>query len=114
MQAASERIRTIDLGHDQVLIVEAGHGGRVQVLSGSAWLTAEGETSDNFLCAGGELPLRRGRTVIEGLVPGRVRITEPAARATAWQAAWWGPLWRGFRRQVARLQLGPEVVELPI
>jgi hypothetical protein len=108
MRVAAQRIRTIDLDHDQVLILEGGHGDLVSVLSGRAWLTAEGDTADTILCAGGAWPLRRGRTVIEGLDPARVQITAAAARVAPWAY-----LWRAIRRHVARLQFGPEVVERP-
>jgi hypothetical protein len=103
-----------DLDHGQVLIVEASRGGRVRLLSGSAWLTAEGDSSDTFLCAGSEGLLQRGRTLIEGLAPARVQIAEATTGSRWWPAAGWASLRRGVRRQVARLQLGPEVVELPI
>ena len=102
-------ITTIDLDHDQMLVLDgSGHGRdqRVRVLFGGTWLTHEGEAADAFMHSGAEVRLSAGRSVLQGL--GRTRL-----QVTAWQrrdgldaAAWLQRVWRQVRRQVTRLQFG--------
>jgi len=71
--------RTIDLGWEQMLILEGRPGTRVKVLFGDVWLTEHGSQADHFPRAGEEITLSTfGRTVIEPLGPAWVRITEAA------------------------------------
>jgi hypothetical protein len=111
MRSTTETTRTIDLGHDQMLVFDGGRDGRVRVLSGATWLTNEGDADDTILRAGAELALHRGRTVIEGLEPTRLQIVERAGRGAMLPTAWLRKLWRGARRHVTRLQFGPLLVE---
>jgi hypothetical protein len=106
MRPTAETITTINLDHDQVLIFDGGRDGRVRVLHGAVWLTAEGELDDAVLRAGGEAAFGRGRTLIESLVPTQVQVTERAGRTATRPAAWLRQAWRSARRSVARLQLG--------
>lgn len=72
--------RTIDLGHEQLLMLEARHGTRMKVIYGGVWLTEEGEPRDMFALGGDEVALRaRRRSVIEGLGATRVELIEPVA-----------------------------------
>ena len=70
--------RTVDLGYDQLLVLEARAGTRVRVLYGNLWLTEEGTAQDVFAGSGAEVMLKaRGRAVIEGLGAARVQVIEP-------------------------------------
>jgi hypothetical protein len=70
--------RTVDLGYDQLLVLEGRRGTRVRVLYGSLWLTEEGTSQDVFAGSGDEVALKaRGRAVIEGLGVARVQVIEP-------------------------------------
>lgn len=74
--------RTVDLGYDQLLVIEARAGTRVRVLYGNLWLTEEGTAQDVFAGSGAEVTLKaRGRAVIEGLGAARVQVIEPRAGA---------------------------------
>lgn len=74
--------RTVDLGYDQLLVLEARPGVRIRVLYGNLWLTEEGTAQDVFAGSGAEVALKsRGRAVIEGLGLARVQVIEPASTA---------------------------------
>lgn len=107
MKTSRETIRTIDLGYDQLLILDGGRDGRVRVLFGATWLTEEGEAGDAVLRGGTELPLHGGRTVIQGLEPTRLEVVERGRRGNGRPAAWMRQLWGGVRRAILRLQMGP-------
>jgi hypothetical protein len=102
--------RTVDLGYDQLLVLQSQPGTRVRVLYGHLWLTEEGRGQDVFAGSGAELALKaRGRTVIEGLDRARVEIIEPAAtKRLAWlgQAAPWRQ-WLRRLRELPRAALRP-------
>jgi hypothetical protein len=102
MKTAATRIRTIDLGYEQMMIFDDGYGERVRVLHGATWLTQEGEPGDAVLRAGTELPLSGGRTLIEALEPAHLQILGTARPPSAWRR-----LARRLRRGVRRLQFGP-------
>lgn len=86
---ATDRIRTIDLDHEQLLVLDDPAGTRLQVLAGGLWLTEERSLEDRFAGAGQWLRLEsRGRAVAGALGPSRVRLFEPARRASrVWRAA---------------------------
>ncbi|MCU0937803.1 MAG: DUF2917 domain-containing protein [Burkholderiaceae bacterium] len=100
----------MDLGYDQLLVLQSQPGTRVRVLYGHLWLTEEGRGQDVFAGSGAELALKaRGRTVIEGLDRARVEIIEPAAtKRLAWlgQAAPWRQ-WLRRLRELPRAALRP-------
>ena len=107
MKEATSRIRTIDLGCEQMIILNDGRGERVRVLYGATWLTQEGDGEDTVLRPGVERALRDGRTLIGALEPTRLQIlSEPAHSRpllrTLAQRAW---------RWARRLQLGPVAPE---
>lgn len=77
----SETIGTIDLDHEQLLVLQDRSGTRVRVLSGGVWLTEEGEPDDRFAWRGEELLLSaRGRTVLEGIGQARIEVLQPPLR----------------------------------
>ena len=85
--------RTVDLGYDQLLVLESRPGLRVRVLFGNMWLTEEGTAQDVFAGSGEEVALKaHGRAVIESLGTARVQVVEPSAvspfvRLAAWVLA---------------------------
>ncbi len=98
------RIRTIDLGFEQMMVFDGGRGERVRVLVGATWLTQEGEAADALLEPGAELALHHdGRALIQALQPARVQILGEPGPARSLARA----LLRRARRWVVRLQLGP-------
>lgn len=71
--------RTVDLDHQQLLLLEGRPGTRVKVIYGGIWLTHTGEADDLFACCEQEVALRaRKRALLEGLGPTRVDVIEPA------------------------------------
>lgn len=71
--------RTVDLDHQQLLLLEGRPGTRVKVIYGGIWLTHTGEADDLFACCEQEVALRaRKRALLEGLGPTRVELLEPA------------------------------------
>jgi hypothetical protein len=73
--------RTIDLGWEQMLVLEGRPGTRVKVLFGDVWLTEHGSTKDHFPSTGDEITLTKsGRAVIEPLGPAWITITETPRR----------------------------------
>ena len=88
--------RTVDLDHEQLLILHDEPGTRIQVLFGGLWLTEERNLNDHFASAGEWVRLeRRGRAVVEARGRSRLRITLPMRRGGAW-----------WHRAVARVQAG--------
>lgn len=96
--------RTIDLGYEQLLVLESRPGVRVRVLYGNLWLTEEGRADDVFAASGAEVALKsRGRAVIEGLGMARVQLVEPAGRALLAHLVHAAP-WRWLTRQLQSLR----------
>ncbi len=107
MKMTTQRIRTIDLGYEQMLLFDNGPGSRVRVLYGCAWLTQPGESGDTVLRAGQEHGLRgQGPALIEGLEPSRVQILDFGK--AGWLHRAWAGLSRGFGSLRLRSQLGPQ------
>jgi len=72
--------RTVDLGYDQLLLIERRPGTRVKVLYGGVWMTESGELNDVFAHGGEEVAVRSRRlAVLEGLGATRVELIEPLA-----------------------------------
>jgi hypothetical protein len=79
-------VRTVDLGYEQLLMLDGRPGTRVKVLYGGVWLTEEGSPQDVFAGSGEEVAVRsRGLSVIEGLGLARVQVIEPVRRS--WRQA---------------------------
>jgi hypothetical protein len=82
MNAGSDfRVRTVDLDHEQLMVLDGRPGTRVQVLFGGLWLTEEDCLHDRVAQAGEALTLtRRGRAVLEGIGRARLKLIEPVRR----------------------------------
>ncbi len=109
--------RTVDLGYEQMLMLEGRPGTRVKVLYGGVWLTEEGWPDDIFAFTGEGVALRSRRlSLIEALGPTRVQIAEPRrGRAVAALGRWGAPMARRLRRMVrplARLRIAQGTLAL--
>jgi hypothetical protein len=111
MDKGTQTIRTIDLDHDQMLILDGGRNAHLRVLHGATWLTAEGLPEDSVLTAGASADLPARRTLITGLGPTRVQIISPRLGAAARLRSAWVRMLRSLRQRVARLQLGTPQTE---
>jgi Protein of unknown function (DUF2917) len=75
----TETVRTVDLDHEQLLILDNRAGARIRVLSGGTWLTEQGRMDDVHVRPGNAITLStRGRTVLEGLGRARIEVVLPA------------------------------------
>lgn len=73
--------RTVDLGYEQLLMLEGAPGTRVKVIFGGLWLTEEGRLQDVFAHTGDEVALQSPRrAVIEAIGAARIELIEPVAR----------------------------------
>lgn len=108
MGSTVETIRTINLGHEQMLVFESQHGSRVRVLYGATWLTEEGEAGDSIVRSGEEVSLRgSGTAIVQGLGPARVELLDQhRARPAQRLADGWRRTLSALRRWVKALQLG--------
>jgi hypothetical protein len=112
MTTSNETIRTIDLGYEQMLIIEGSADARVRVLYGATWLTEEGEPGDEIVGADREVALHGGRTLIEGLEPTRLEIVQRADASSVWRTLQGlKRSLRSARRYFGRLQLGLAATE---
>lgn len=108
MKMTMQRVRTIDLVQEQMLVIDGARHTSVRVLCGATWLTREGEPADSVLQAGAELTLGRGRTLLQALGPARVQVAEAPAPWVEHGLR----LRQGVRRQMTRWQLGPVAAEV--
>jgi Protein of unknown function (DUF2917) len=70
--------RTVELAHEQLLVLDHRAGTRVRVLGGGVWLTEQGEPDDRHAFAGTELVLRQpGRALLGGMGRTRLELTPP-------------------------------------
>jgi hypothetical protein len=99
-------VRTFDLGHEQLLMLEGRAGTRVRVIFGGVWLTESGEPDDVFAFSGEEVALRHHRrTLLESLGASRIEVAEPAARrATHALARGIAMVARGIARRLGALR----------
>ena len=68
---------TINLDHEQLLILDAGRGTRVRVVYGGLWLTGEGDPDDYSPRSGDEVSLRgRGRLLVQAMGATRIELFE--------------------------------------
>lgn len=68
-------VRTVDLGYEQLLVLESQRGAAIRVLHGGVWLTQEGLGRDVFAESGAEVSLKDdGRVVVEGLGTARLQL----------------------------------------
>jgi hypothetical protein len=99
MRHMHELVRTVHLDPGQLLILEAGHEGRVRVLVGGAWLTEAGVSDDAFLGAGQDMATQGGRAVVQA--EGRVALQITRGRRVPARP------WQRLRALAARWQMGP-------
>lgn len=70
--------RTVDLGYEQLLVIESHRGAVIRVLNGGVWLTEERLARDVFAHGGDEVLIEgEGRAVVEGLGATRVELVRP-------------------------------------
>lgn len=70
-------VRTVDLGYEQFLMIEAHPRQRIKVIYGGVWLTEEGVLQDTWLGSGDEVALKtRGMALLEGFGPARVQLLD--------------------------------------
>ena len=82
--------RTIDLDHEQLLVLDDRSGARIQVLHGGVWLTEERSLVDRFGSAGQWLRIEaRGRAIAEAIGKTRIRVLD-APRRSAPRRGWRG------------------------
>ena len=80
--------RTVDLGYEQMLLLESHPRTRIKVIYGGIWLTEEGRPQDVFANSGEEVALHeRGLAVVEGLGYARVQVMESPFGWKQWTAA---------------------------
>lgn len=95
--------RTVDLDHEQLLVIEDQPGARIRVLSGGVWLTEERRAQDRFATSGQDLRLEAsGRAVVEAIGPTRTQIIQPACGAAV--SGWRAVLRRQFSLRVLALR----------
>jgi hypothetical protein len=77
-------VRTVDLGYEQLLVIEDQRGALIRVLHGGVWLTEEGLGRDIFAESGDEVRIEgEGRAVVEGLGSTQVELVRPAGSMAA-------------------------------
>lgn len=100
-------VRTVDLGYEQMLLLESRPRTRVKVIYGGIWLTEEGLAQDVFAASGEEVALKsRGLAVVEGLGYARVQVMESPSGWSKVGAVWQRAaveLSGWLRRSLARL-----------
>jgi hypothetical protein len=101
MNWGSTLTRTVDLGYEQMLLLESRPQTSIRVIYGGIWLTEEGRPDDVFARGGDEVQLKsHGLAVVEGLGYARVQVMEPRVSWRGWLAA----LERKLSAFVARVQ----------
>lgn len=80
--------RTVDLGYEQLLLLESRPATSIKVVYGGIWLTEEGRPDDVFAGDGDEITLKsHGLTVVEGMGYARVQVLESRVSWRGWLAA---------------------------
>lgn len=70
-------VRTVDLGYEQLLLLESRPRTRIKVIYGGIWLTEQDRPDDVFATSGEEVALKsRGLAVVEGMGYARVQVAE--------------------------------------
>jgi hypothetical protein len=71
---------TVNLDHEQLLILEGKRGTRIKVIYGGVWLTANGDPTDYFPRSGDEVAVdARRRSIVEAIGRARVEVIEPSS-----------------------------------
>ncbi len=96
MDWAPMLVQTVDLDHDQMLLLESHRRTYVKVLYGGVWLTEEGMAQDVFAYPGDQIALgSSGLAVIEGLGVARVQVLRMPAFETFGSRVGAGIEWAG-------------------
>ncbi len=104
----TELVRTVDLDHEQLLVLCNRNGTRIRVLSGGTWLTEEGRLDDVHVRCGDTVTLTTpGRAVLEGLGRSRIEVASPQPLAWTERLVQAVNAWRDKSRQPARASLRP-------
>jgi hypothetical protein len=105
--------RTVDLGHEQLLILEGERDTRIKVIYGGMWLTEEGYPNDVFASREEEVALRtRGKAVIEALRPTRIEVLGAGRTLRARVKDAWHTLRRMARGSALRRALLPRTAAM--
>ena len=104
-------VRTVDLGYEQMLMIETHPRQRIKVVYGGVWLTEEGVLQDAWLSNGDEVALKsRGMALLEGIGAARIQLLEeprqPGFIARTLSSAFSRVL-HAARALRTRLQFGP-------
>jgi hypothetical protein len=84
MNWSATTTRTVDLGYEQLLVLEPPRPARVEVVYGGIWLTEAGRPDDVFAASGEQVAVRaHRRAVIEALGVARVQIWEQSRAGSA-------------------------------
>ncbi|HJT60818.1 MAG TPA: DUF2917 domain-containing protein [Burkholderiales bacterium] len=88
---------SLDLARGSLVRIVRGRGMLVRVLSGSVWITEEGDPRDRFIAAGARLAIgSNGITLVSALAPTTISLTARRRRnlgarlVRAWQS-WFVP-----------------------
>lgn len=73
-----QSVRTIDLDHEQLMILDGKPGTRLKVLYGGMWLTTDGDREDRFPSSGDEVAVMAHRqSLLQAIGRTRVELIEP-------------------------------------
>ena len=89
LPAPDADVQDIELGDEQMLVLDARSGSRVRVLAGALWLTENGRSVARLLRAREQFTLAvPGRVVLQGAGSTRIEFAQPArlrAPARVWR-----------------------------
>jgi hypothetical protein len=76
---------TLSLPRDGLVAVRDAEGTRITCISGALWITEDAREGDVILQAGETFTIdRRGLTLIMGLTPASLHLSETSKRAGGW------------------------------
>ncbi len=100
--AVSKGLAEYRLSENQPLRLSHAPGHKIECLSGTAWITVQGQSADFILRAGQSFDIPGdGLTLIDAVGAGRVRIRLPAPTAIGWAARLAARLHHSLRGQAA-------------
>ena len=111
MERNGTKVTTINLGHEQMLLIENEAQTKIKVLYGGVWLTEEGLAQDQIVGTGATAVVHsRGRVLLEALQPSRLELARREAASTR-ISQFWSRRWARLRAAVSglrvRLHLAP-------
>ena len=100
--AVSKGLAEYRLSENAPLRLSKAPGHRIECLSGTAWITVQGQSADFILRAGQSFDIPGdGLTLIDAVGAGRVRVRLPAPTAIGWAARLAARLHAGLHGQAA-------------